>query len=236
VPVKSVHLGESVTFKCALPNDFNQGYIYWYKQRPRDTLRLVVTQRKTGIRKFEPEFSDSKWDVNIDQEFSRLTLLRTTYDDDGVYHCALLAWTRGIEWSGTYLIVIGITRRISNYTVVQQPALSNPAGSGDTATLQCSVLLDTEDMACSEDLSLFWFQSKSDKSYPNVIYTEGNRHDQCKKRSDTERSCVFQFSKAVNSSDAGMFYCAVASCGKILFGNGTRLEIGMLLPLTILIK
>ncbi|KAK2862721.1 hypothetical protein Q5P01_002254 [Channa striata] len=27
------------------------------------------------------------------------------------------------------------------------------------------------------------------------------------------------------SSDAGMYYCALASCGEIVFGNGTRLEI-----------
>uniref|UniRef100_A0A3Q2PYV8 Ig-like domain-containing protein n=1 Tax=Fundulus heteroclitus TaxID=8078 RepID=A0A3Q2PYV8_FUNHE len=115
-----VQLGESVTFECALPQ--NERQVYWYKQRPGDSLRLIltvmVTQNKPKTPKFEPEFSDSRWKVNNDQDFSRLTLLQTTYDDDGVYHCALLAWTRGIEWSGTYLIVIADTRGFEFTTLV----------------------------------------------------------------------------------------------------------------------
>ncbi|KAF7660988.1 hypothetical protein LDENG_00271130 [Lucifuga dentata] len=38
-------------------------------------------------------------------------------------------------------------------------------------------------------------------------------------------SCAYSFSKNISSSDAGTYYCAVASCGEILFGNGTKLDI-----------
>ncbi|KAF3838700.1 hypothetical protein F7725_010468 [Dissostichus mawsoni] len=34
-----------------------------------------------------------------------------------------------------------------------------------------------------------------------------------------------QLSKNVSSSDAGTYYCAVATCGEILFGHGTKLDI-----------
>uniref|UniRef100_A0A3B5PVM2 Ig-like domain-containing protein n=1 Tax=Xiphophorus maculatus TaxID=8083 RepID=A0A3B5PVM2_XIPMA len=117
------------------------------------------------------------------------------------------------------------TVRILDNTAIQQLAVSIPVHSGDTATLQCSVLFDSETMACSEDFRMFWFQAKSNNTYPNMIYTDGNKHHECEKRSDSEKSCMFNFSKVVNSSDSGIFYCAVTSCGKILFGNGTRLEI-----------
>ncbi|CAB1351610.1 unnamed protein product [Coregonus sp. 'balchen'] len=47
-------------------------------------------------------------------------------------------------------------------------------------------------------------------------------------REDAEysESCVYNLPKRnLNLSDAGTYYCAVASCGVILFGNGTKLDI-----------
>ncbi|KAJ8337701.1 hypothetical protein SKAU_G00366670 [Synaphobranchus kaupii] len=38
--------------------------------------------------------------------------------------------------------------------------------------------------------------------------------------------CVYNFPKRnLSLSDAGTYYCAVATCGEILFGNGTKLDI-----------
>ena len=34
--------------------------------------------------------------------------------------------------------------------------------------------------------------------------------------------------KNKTSFDARTYYCAVATCGEILFGNGTKLELGMI--------
>lgn len=40
------------------------------------------------------------------------------------------------------------------------------------------------------------------------------------------QSCVYSFSQTdLTPSDAGIYYCAVATCGKIQFGNGTELII-----------
>uniref|UniRef100_A0A3B3V063 Ig-like domain-containing protein n=1 Tax=Poecilia latipinna TaxID=48699 RepID=A0A3B3V063_9TELE len=214
VPLIPVQAGESATFHCALPSvEYNQRDIHWYKQRPDDAMKRilkVLKRLKNTTIDFEPGFSDSRWKVNNDEKFIRLTLLNTTYSDQGLYHCELATASLNL---------------ISNNTVIQQLAVSIPVRSGDTATLHCSVLFDSEKMACSEDFSVFWFQAKSNNTYPNMIYTEGNKHHECKKKSDSEKSCMFNFSKVVNSSDSGIFYCAVTSCGKIFFGNGTRLEI-----------
>uniref|UniRef100_A0A3B5QQ47 Ig-like domain-containing protein n=1 Tax=Xiphophorus maculatus TaxID=8083 RepID=A0A3B5QQ47_XIPMA len=231
VPMNIVQTGESVTFKCPLPSEFNERDIYWYKQRPGDNLRLIlkVSLRKqlTTTHKFEPEFNNSRWKVNNDQKFSNLTLLKATYSDEGFYHCVFdIHLTLTLK---LFFYCVGNTVKMSDCTVIQQPAASNPVRPGDTATFQCSVLFEFETMACSEDFRMFWFQAKSNNTYPNMIYTDGNKHHECEKRSDSEKSCMFNFSKVVNSSDSGIFYCAVTSCGKILFGNGTRLEIGRIL-------
>ncbi|XP_070768898.1 uncharacterized protein [Enoplosus armatus] len=158
---------------------------------------------------------------------STLTILKTIQEDEAVYHCAVTTWSKD-QWSGTYLSLRGNTQRMTNYTVVQWPTVSDPVRPGDSVTLQCSVLSESEKTSCSGEHSVHWFGVRSDKSYANIIYTAGNRRDECDKRPDAHsppKSCVYHFSKNVSFSDAGTYYCAVATCGDIIFGNGTKLDI-----------
>ncbi|XP_023145166.3 uncharacterized protein LOC111581276 [Amphiprion ocellaris] len=225
IPVIPVQTGESTTFPCARSNnDHDRGEVHWYKQSVGDNLKLVVTLRKHTLPQFAPKFSSSRWKVNSDDRFTNLTILTTIQEDEGIYHCAIFAFY-GVEskWSGTYLIVKGDSQKTSDYTVVQQSTASHSVHPGESQTLHCSVFSDSENKTCSGDLSVFWFRPGSDKSHPDIIYTDGNRPDECEKRSDTQKSCVYHSSKTFNSSDAGTYYCAVATCGQILFGNGTSL-------------
>uniref|UniRef100_A0A3P8RXP2 Ig-like domain-containing protein n=1 Tax=Amphiprion percula TaxID=161767 RepID=A0A3P8RXP2_AMPPE len=231
IPVNTVQLGESTTFTCALPNtDISNGEVHWYQQSVGDTLKLIVTLLKSVKPKYAPEFSNSRWKVKRDGNFSSLTILRIIQEDEGIYHCAIIEWCgTASKWSGTYLIVKGDSQKTSDYTVVQQSTASHSVHPGESQTLHCSVFSDSENKTCSGDLSVFWFRPGSDKSHPDIIYTDGNRPDECEKRSDTQKSCVYHSSKTFNSSDAGTYYCAVATCGQILFGNGTTLTNGMIL-------
>uniref|UniRef100_A0A3P9CPD6 Signal-regulatory protein beta-2-like n=1 Tax=Maylandia zebra TaxID=106582 RepID=A0A3P9CPD6_9CICH len=186
--------------------------VQWYKQRVGDTLKLLVSLPG----KPSSEFFQSRFSAHNSKDFSNLTIWNVAQEDEGMYHCGIDTWIK-LEWSGTYLT--------SNYIVVQQPTESNPLRPGDTATLQCSVLTNSENNTCSGHHNVFWFRDGSNKSLPNIIYTHGNRTDQCEKRSDPQDGCVYRFSKNVSSSDAGTYYCAVATCGEILFGNGTTLDV-----------
>ncbi|XP_059201707.1 uncharacterized protein LOC131981454 [Centropristis striata] len=163
---------------------------------------------------YAPEFPASRFVLNHDKKSNNLTILKTTEEDEGMYHCALTEWLNS-EWSGTYLLV---KEKTSNYTVVQPPA-SDPVGA--PMTLQCSVLSETK--TCPGDHSVFWFRAGTKQSHPNIIYTDGRTSNECEKKSDTQRKCVF--SKNVSSSDAGTYYCAVATCGQIFIGNGATVEI-----------
>ncbi|XP_051277233.1 uncharacterized protein LOC127375259 isoform X1 [Dicentrarchus labrax] len=225
IPVTTAQLGEPATFTCVLPDyESNPRQFHWYKQSVGDSLKLILVQRKGINPVYGPEFSASRLDLNIHKNISKLTILRTIQEDEGMYHCALVDYAK-ITWSGTYLSITGNTLKTSNYTVVQWPTVSDPVHPEDSMTLQCSVLSDSDNKTCPGDHSVFWFRAGSDQSHPNIIYTDGNRHDECEKRSNTQKSCVYRFTKNISSSDAGTYYCAVATCGEILFGNGTKVEI-----------
>ncbi|KAM9377758.1 signal-regulatory protein beta-2-like [Pholidichthys leucotaenia] len=143
-----------------------------------------------------------------------------------MYHCAVMDLTVISQslWSGTYLIIKG-SQRTSEINVVQQSTASGPVYPGDSVTFQCTVLSESDNRTCKRDFSVFWFKAGSHRSYPDIIYTDGNRSNECGKRTDIQKSCVHHLSKNISSSDAGTYYCAVVTCEEILFGKGTKLEI-----------
>ncbi|XP_026214211.1 signal-regulatory protein beta-2-like [Anabas testudineus] len=218
VPVVTVQLGEPATITC--DGISSSVELYWYKQNTGDDVKIIVMMWESRPQ-FAPGFSDSKLKVNSSKNSSNLTILRTTEEDEGLYHCADREGLNS-KWRAKYLLVKGNSERTSNYTVVQ--TVSDPVRPGDSVTLHCSVLSDSDNKTCPGDHSVYWFRAGSDKSHPDIIYTGGN--NECEKRPDSVKSCVYRFSKTVSSSDAGTYYCAVATCGQILFGNGTNLQIG----------
>ncbi|XP_047210324.1 uncharacterized protein LOC124860796 [Girardinichthys multiradiatus] len=211
VPVVTVELGQSVILTCAFGRKYQSNtWLYWYKQSAGDTLKLIGMLQRSISPNYGPYFSDSRFSITYVGDSSNLTILTTAQNDEGMYHCAELD-TMESMWSGTYLSIKGNSKSTSTYTVVQQPTVSQ--------TLQCSLLSDSENTTCSGDPSVFWFRARSDKSYPDVIYTEGEKAENSEKRSDSQKRCIYNFSKNVSSSYAGTYYCAVATCGQILFGK-----------------
>ncbi|XP_039866170.1 uncharacterized protein LOC120720507 [Simochromis diagramma] len=223
VPVKTVQLGEPATLTCTIPKELSVRGLKWYKQSVGDTLKLIVTliQSKAD---FSPGVLSSRFRINNDANFSSLIILETVQEDEGHYHCTNTEWI-GTTWGGIYLLVTGKAQRTSNYAVSQLLIESNPVRPGDTMTLQCSVFSDSDNKTCPGDLNILWVRDGSDKSLPNVIYTDRNRSNICDERSDHQKTCVYRFSKNISSSDAGTYYCAVAACGEILFGSGTTVVI-----------
>ncbi|XP_071314225.1 signal-regulatory protein beta-2-like [Trachinotus anak] len=144
--------------------------------------------------------------------------------DTGLYYCIKVTYLNMKFLTGTFLIIKGLELDIT--AIIQVPP-SDPVRPGDSVTLQCSVLFDSEKKTCAGDHSVYWFRAGADESQPSLIYAHGNSGDQCEKSPEAQstQKCVYSFSKTVSSSDAGTHYCAVATCGEILFGNGTKLDI-----------
>ncbi|CAB1345291.1 unnamed protein product, partial [Coregonus sp. 'balchen'] len=112
-----------------------------------------------------------------------------------------------------------------NQHLTQQP-VSESVQTGDSVTLNCTIHTET----CAGEHSVYWFRHGSGESRPGIIYTHGDRSDQCEKNPEAgspTQNCVYNLPKRnLSLSDAGTYYCAVASCGEILFGKGTKLDVG----------
>uniref|UniRef100_A0A3B3YVM9 Ig-like domain-containing protein n=1 Tax=Poecilia mexicana TaxID=48701 RepID=A0A3B3YVM9_9TELE len=223
-----VQLGDPVTLKCFFPEEkkTSSSELHWYKQSAGNSLELIVKLLENTTPTYGPKYLGSRLTATYSEKISNLTIMKTTEEDEGMYHCSVIDWNKNI-WQGTYLLIKGNTVVSSNYTVVQTPTISHPVHPGDPVTLQCSVLSSSDSKKCSGDLNLFWIRA-GDKSLPNIIYTDGNRENKCEEKLDSQQRCVYNFSKTVNASDA-TFYCAVATCGEIFFGNGTQLDVGTIL-------
>uniref|UniRef100_A0A3P9PGY6 Ig-like domain-containing protein n=1 Tax=Poecilia reticulata TaxID=8081 RepID=A0A3P9PGY6_POERE len=222
VPVVTVHRGEPVTLTCVLTEKFETvTWIHWYKQSAGNTLILIAMLRKSTstMPTYGPGFSKSRFQITYIENMSELIISSTLEQDEGIYHCAYMDWTES-TWTGTYLALKG---KYSCFTVVQEPTVSDPTSDTDSETLQCSVLSDSVNATCSGEPSMFWFRAISDKSYPDFIIAEGKIPENCEKTSNNQKKCSYNFTKVVKSSEGAIYYCAVAACGQILFGNGTNL-------------
>ena len=97
---------------------------------------------------------------------------------------------------------------------------------GNSTTLEYTLLSTNKEnlVQCPGEHSVHWFRAGSGRSHPGFIYTHSSRREE-----QEENSCVYSLSKTIhNSSDAGTYYCAVVTCGEILFGGGTKVEMSML--------
>ncbi|XP_023250377.1 uncharacterized protein LOC111645392 [Seriola lalandi dorsalis] len=150
-----------------------------------------------------------------------LTIRNVTKEDEATYFCQ-----NGTAYSqsfniGIFLAVKDQKTQQKRIYVKQSPETAS-VQLGASMTLQCSLLYtDKESRAqCPGEHSLHWFRAGSGGFHPSIIYTHSNRSDE-----QEERSCVYSLSKTIqNSSDAGTYYCAVVTCGEILFGEGTKVE------------
>lgn len=104
--------------------------------------------------------------------------------------------------------------------IVQNLTVCDPVCPEESVALQCSVLSEFHDNSCSGGLSVYWFKAGRDGVH--MIYARGN--DECEQSSDNEKSCIYHLSINASTSVAETYYCAVATCGEIWFGKGTKVD------------
>ncbi|XP_066561860.1 uncharacterized protein LOC136750725 [Amia ocellicauda] len=216
----SVRLGDPVTLECVATSD--RGTRAWLKQSVGEAPSSIVTSYYETD-KFHGRFkNDDRLTVQKDKTSFNLTFSRTESSDAAAYFCGIIAYNSIDFGKGTFLVIIG--SESVNRTVEQQPA-SVFVQPGDSVTLQCTIHTET----CAGEHSVHWFRHGSGEALPGLIYTHGNRSDPCESSSEPglpAQGCVYELPKRnLRSSDAGTYYCAVSTCGQILFGNGTRLDI-----------
>ncbi|XP_072544713.1 uncharacterized protein, partial [Salminus brasiliensis] len=149
-----------------------------------------------------------------EEEFN-LTINKTLEEDAGTYFCVRVKGDVIEFGSGTLLLFPGEKSEKHTLTEID-------VKGGESVTLHCSV----QSLSCSKEHTVYWLRHDS-STHPAFIYTHGDSNSQCMRSSETgssTQSCVYKLPKRnLSPSDAGTYYCAVAACGEILFGNGTKI-------------
>ncbi|KAL4631145.1 hypothetical protein GN956_G14887 [Arapaima gigas] len=214
-----VQLGDSVTLECSFPSD-NLQYIHWFKFIFGQIPDLVATAHRFSEKPvLSKNFNSSRFIVKSSASTLHLKISETELSDSAIYYCVIWSDYSIHFGAGTFLRINGSKKQKSNsMTVVQRP-VSESVPPGDSVTLQCTV----DSGICAGEHSVYWFRHGSGESLPGLIYTHGNRSDEA---GSPTQSCVYSLPKKnLSRSDAGTYYCAVATCGEILFGNGTKVDI-----------
>ncbi|XP_026995042.2 uncharacterized protein LOC113638204, partial [Tachysurus fulvidraco] len=211
-----VKSGGRVSLNCTFQKKLSKELMVWYKQQfgqmPEEvgkTTALIDTQTS-------PEFS-SRFKVDEIVNGISLTILQTKKPDEGLYFCGIYSWGHFEFSNGTF---VAVTDEKDVKVSVWQRGVSDSVPAGTSVTLQCSVLSESR----AAELQVLWFRAAPPQSHPQIIYTHHNSSHQCEIDSSTH-TCVYNFSKNILSlTDTGTYYCAVLLCGKIVFGNGTRIQ------------
>ncbi|XP_030635039.1 uncharacterized protein LOC115816212 [Chanos chanos] len=213
--VVRARLGDSVTLQCFYPEKYF--FLAWYKQNVGERPQILASVFKTGDVTFYNEYKNNhRFEVQRDTKQFHLNISNIQELDLAVYYCSRTYVSIMDFGDGTFLTLQG-----SEKHSVLQPIVTKVIQPGDTKTLQCTVPAEI----CAGEHSVFWFRQGSGESHPGVIYTHGNRSEKRSEAGSPTQSCVYHLPKRnLSPSDAGTYYCAVATCEEILFGNRTRLD------------
>ncbi|XP_051754947.1 uncharacterized protein LOC127515400 isoform X3 [Ctenopharyngodon idella] len=212
--VKVVRSGEDVNLTCTF-SKLLQSTKVWFKQMAEGkSLQIVylhLNQQPSWNKDFEKM---NRFNVIKGDDHFNLTILNTKSSDSGTYYCVVTSYDMIGMGAGTRLIFK------AGHTTLQH-SLIDTLHPGDSVNLQCSIFTES----CAGEHSVYWFRQSSGDSQ-GVLYTKGERNGQCNKSSESQtQSCVYNLLKGnISHSDTGIYYCAVAACGEILFGKGTQLN------------
>ncbi|XP_078020565.1 uncharacterized protein LOC144459792 [Epinephelus lanceolatus] len=217
---QSVHGGESVTLPCVC-DDAAAVMFYWYKQTLGQKPKLMSTfYRHNDDGTFNDEFiNNRRFSLDTKNQKYHLKISDLQISDSATYYCVGSNLYDFEFCNGATVSVKGSGLNVP--ALVHQSA-SETIQPGGSVTLNCTV----QTGSCDDgEHSVYWFKN-SEESHPGLIYSHGGRNDQCERKANTQtHTCVYNLPmKSLNRSHNGTYYCAVASCGHILFGDGTKLD------------
>ncbi|KAI4893736.1 hypothetical protein NFI96_024555, partial [Prochilodus magdalenae] len=211
--VISAEPGQAVTLNCMFASQSGVDVKMWYKQRLEHAPLEVGTHLEGKSGMISNKFDRSRYKISRTASGVSLRIERVTKEDEGMYFCGA-AETKTLDFSNsTFLAVTGQL----DISVLQTP-VQGPVSPGESVTLQCTVLSEIR----AADLRVLWFRAAAGQSFPEIIYTHQNSSSRQCEISSSKNCSVYSFSRNIlNHHHTGTYYCAVAACEKIIFGNGT---------------
>ncbi|XP_055012196.1 uncharacterized protein LOC110168902 [Boleophthalmus pectinirostris] len=218
----SASFGENITLRCASTDDVQVGAkLYWFRQKLGMKPELISSYFKYDQKsEFYGEFFRSnRFQLDYDNNKNDLHIKNVNISDSAVYHCVQCLLHQSEFLESVTVIVKSLKPTVE---VHQSPHEETEAGH--SVVLNCSVQTER----CEGQHRVHWFK-QSEESAAGVLYSHGGGHvgDGCKNNGKSPtNSCVYSLPiHNVNSEQTGTYYCAVAACGQVLFGNGTRIVI-----------
>ncbi|XP_071334042.1 immunoglobulin kappa light chain-like [Trachinotus anak] len=216
---QSANVGDSVTLLC-LCQDEAAVMFYWYKQTLGQKPKMMSTYYKHNNNgTFDGEYSGNpRFSLDTGNGKNNLKISHLQITDSATYYCVRSNLYVFEFCEGTTVSVKGSGLNIQASVHQSGSETIQPGGS---ATLSCTVHTGT----CDGEHSVYWFKD-SEEPHPGLIYTHGDRNDTCERKPEKQtHTCDYNLPmQSLNRSHAETYYCAVASCGHILFGNGTKLD------------
>ncbi|XP_073331347.1 uncharacterized protein [Pagrus major] len=210
--VITAKVGGNVTLECFCRNDAVT-FLSWYQQRLGGKPLIISTRMKHNKKATISPAYIERFQVQSGESINHLTILNLRPVDSATYYCGILEFNAIEFGQGAFL---NVKTSLSNiHAVVRQPLLEL-LRPGESVNLSCTVYAEK----CAGEQSVYWFRHGA--AQPAVMY---RNVEQCMTDSHIENCTLNLVIKSVNASDAGMYYCALASCGEIVFGNGTRVEV-----------
>ncbi|XP_028314928.1 uncharacterized protein LOC114470797 [Gouania willdenowi] len=199
--IKTVHVKQDVAITCAYQEPSN---IFW--------IRIISGHWPEFLGGTKvPARSDH---ITTKQEPGTfvLRISEAKLNDTGLYYCVKNEWINWTFVTGHFIKVKETESDISS--IIQEPPTVYP---GVQTSEKCSLLSNSENKMCSNSPAFYWFKSALDKSHPSFIYTHNDGGEDCHSslRTPSAQRCFYSFSR--NFSDAGIYHCAVAACGHILW-------------------
>ncbi|XP_051231344.1 uncharacterized protein LOC127349539 [Dicentrarchus labrax] len=216
----SANVGDNVTLRCFHQN--NETAVFsWYKQTLGQKPRIVSTYFEDDIKgTFTDEFKNNpRFTLETKKGKNHLTISNLHTSDSATYYCVVSCHAYKFEFKEGF--TVSVEDSGLNIPASVHQSASESIQPGGSVTLNCTVHTGT----CDGEHSVYWFKT-SEESHPGLIYTHGGSNDQCERKPDTQtHTCVYNLPmQSLDLSHAGTYYCAVASCGHILFGDGTKLD------------
>ncbi|XP_051231359.1 uncharacterized protein LOC127349544 isoform X2 [Dicentrarchus labrax] len=215
----SVKTGDNLTLQCFYKENV-PARIYWYKQplgqKPMLISSYSILDKKKafyGVFENNPRFT-----LDTEKGKNHLEITDLQILDSASYNC-ISYFLHTLEFSES--ITVSVKGSGLNIPASVHQSASESIQPGGSVTLNCTVHTGT----CDGEHSVYWFKT-SKESHPGLIYTHGGSNDQCERKPNTQtHTCVYNLPmQSLNLSHAGTYYCAVFSCGHILFGDGTKLD------------